>query len=639
MRDGPRLYRHDLQAVRAVGALLVATFHIFELGVSGGVDVFFVVAGFFLWTTFSDRAWQRHAALHHYGRFITRNVPHALLVLAAAALLGYFFVSPVEWPAQLKNLASSALYLQNFWLIVEGKDYLARSEGLSIVQNFWALSVIAQVYLVWPLVFGAGRLLARLSGAPWPKATAATVIALSAASFLWSLHHVAVDPEAAYFDTAARFWQFGLGAIAAIYGPKALMTGRISAALSWLGLALVLSCGLVLGHQNFPGLASLWPSLGAVLILVFGNAAQSGNASAVLTVRPLVWLGALSYGIYLWHWPLYSIYLPYTGRAGVGLGEGAAIMGMAIVLAWGATAALARMTRAAAAHRRVAALVLCMAVMFAVMVQTTERLIALDHPLMADLHHPITGQSIADVIALREDLPVIFSNDCMQKEEGSELRSCSFGNPDAATSVYLVGGSHSAHWFPALMVAADELDLHITVVTKHTCRFLDPTSQSAGEVSETCAAWNAGVLALLQDKRPDYVLTLLTGPHDQTPTGFLQAFDILLAQGIGVIALRDVPAIGYDAAACVTHPFSAGFARCRVRRDAALNDALFARTVAALPEAIAVMDMTDQICDGAFCDAVRDGVFIWRDDDHLTASYAAHMGGVFTDRLAAILAR
>jgi len=288
--------RNDIQGVRAIGCLLVFVFHVFFNGVSGGVDVFFVVSGYFMARNAAKRdgLGGRIDILSFYKSFLVRIAPQAAITLVGIVLIIYFFSSPMSWAANLRDVAASALYIENWWLIQRGQDYLARSEALSFTQHFWAISLIGQSYFVWPLILSLSNGISRKVAQDPRAMLVRLVLALSLLSFAWSVYATANSPASAYFDFLARFWEFGAGVLLGLLRSDERMQGTQAAALSWAGVLLLLGCGFLIGTRlDFPGYASLWPVTAAILIIRYGRPSDQANPSRLLAHPLLVRLRRL----------------------------------------------------------------------------------------------------------------------------------------------------------------------------------------------------------------------------------------------------------------------------------------------------------------------------------------------------------
>lgn len=666
---GKRALREDVQGLRTIGALLVAVFHIWEGGVSGGVDVFFVVSGYFLGLGYARLA-ERGEGLRagdHFGRFVRRTVPEVLMVLGAILLLGLTLTAPVEWRPLMKDLAYSAVYLENYWLIERGQDYLARDETASLAQHFWAVSLIAQAYVVWfPLTLLAA-LVARQAGADTRRVLSLILAALVGVSLAWSVVWTAREPVAAYFDLATRYWQFGVGALLGLWshgGGRPALPRRLAVPLSWIGLGLILSCGVVIGSRlDFPGHAALWPVGGAALILLAGRVEDRANAGHLLGLRPLAALGSYAFGIYLWHWPIYAIVLERGGGAMPSLPAGVAIILAATVLAWGSLHLAARVTGWAGARLRpgvVAAGLAAGLVGLAGFATVAHALlwrpqaIALlegSELVMGRLHGITPGP-----FAVRADNPETYASGCHQNMGSPEIRRCAFGPEDAAQVVFLVGGSHSAHWLPSLQAVAAARDWRIVSITKSECIFgsaTDAELYASEGYHPSCGVWNRDLVEMILAERPDVVVALATRPifarpdqrmtsnvvGEHVPDGYVEHFERLLDAGIGVVAIRDTPWMGRDIPNCVFARRYGDAGACGKARGEVLDDAGLPAQLARLPAGVAYVDMTDAVCEAGRCGVLREGMLIYRDRHHLSATYAAHIGPLLAERMEAALAQ
>ena len=284
------------------------------------MDVFFVIAGFLV-TGSLLRGVKRTGQVQvgaFLGRLMIRLLPNALFVLLVVGIASTLIFPVTRQQAVMQEIIASALYFENWQLISNSVDYLARDAGDSPVQHFWAMSIQGQFYLIWLAL----ALLALLVGAR--RAIGRRLVVLIALVTLMSFGCSVVmtwqDQPVAYFHTATRAWEFGIGGLVAaglIAAPRLGVGGQRIA--GWLGLLLIVGTGLVVPVSSaFPGFAALLPVIGAVLILLSGTPSR-GSAASLLSRQPLVWLGGRAYAIYLWHWPLLVFYLHLRGvdQAGV----------------------------------------------------------------------------------------------------------------------------------------------------------------------------------------------------------------------------------------------------------------------------------------------------------------------------------
>src|SRR5690554_4785484 len=332
-------FRGNIEGLRALAALLVAIFHIWMNKVSGGVDVFFVVSGYLITLSLLRQREQlgRVRPLVFWAGLARRLLPAALLVISAV-LLGTWLLLPRSlWMAAMKESLAAMFYLENWVLALNSVDYLARDNLPSPVQHYWALSAQGQFYALWPFVIMLALCVSNWLAMSRRRALLLTFTGVFIVSLTFSVMHTAANQTFAYFNTFARVWQFALGGLMAVT-PWAAVDRSIRRLMGWLGLAAVISCGFVLDvSMSFPGYAALWPSLGAALVLAAGADTVSGSARTLLSARPLLWLGGISYAFYLWHWPVMIFLRANFGDMAVAWYGGVAIMLLSLLLAYGTT--------------------------------------------------------------------------------------------------------------------------------------------------------------------------------------------------------------------------------------------------------------------------------------------------------------
>lgn len=350
----PRRFRGEIEGLRAVAALLVAVYHVWFGRVSGGVDVFFVVAGFMVTATLLGHL-ERTGRIdvgRYLGRLCKRLLPNALLVLTVVALATTFLIPSTRRDEVFTEIGASALYYENWELAARSVDYLQRGYTNSPVQHFWAMSIQGQFYLIWLVLF----VLALRVGSPTTarRRIAVVMAVLTAGSLAFSVWFTWVNQPVAYFHTGARVWEFGGGGLLALSAPWwPALSRRWSLLLGWVGLVAILSCGALLGvGTSFPGWIALWPVTGAGLILLVGHTDSRWSASTLLSSRPLVRLGSISYALYLRHWPLLVFVLVLTRQDRVGMLGGFGVILVAIALSCASTYLVERPVRSLSVERR-----------------------------------------------------------------------------------------------------------------------------------------------------------------------------------------------------------------------------------------------------------------------------------------------
>lgn len=643
-------FRYDLEGLRAVAAILVAIYHIWLGRVSGGVDVFFVIAGFLVTGTLL-RQLERTGRVHpgrFLGRLLVRLLPQALTVLLAVAVATVLLLPVTRRADVFREIVASALYVENWQLIANSVDYLARDRGDSPVQHYWAMSIQGQFYLLW-LVLALVAVVAGARRAAHARLT--LLIALTTvASFVCSVLLTRADQPVAYFHTATRAWEFGMGALVAagaLTVPR--LTYRGQRLLGWTGLSLVLATGLVLpvGH-TFPGVAALVPVVGAVLILLSGRPLP-GSASALLSARPLVSLGGVAYAIYLWHWPLLVFYLHLRGVDQAGLWGGLLVLTASIALAYASTRLVERPIRRLDWDRRgawaapvvgVTATVLVVITVTAAGVRTVPTMPAgadvrlahwADPDAAPDFTLEPSPEPYPGFLAAGTDQVAAAADGCHQSLRGREVLRCSYGAEDAERTMLLVGGSHSLHWHPALEEIALQTGWQLEVMTKSGCRQglslvgYEHALYKDVEFTTSCRAWDAEVRRLILSDPPDLVVanttTVVAGEGDELPPYYLEFWSELAAHDIAMLGIRATPRAFENRVDCIAE-HGPDAERCDLPRSATLSETNPAAQLADDLPTLTVVDLNDWLCSETSCPPVIEDTIAYSDRHHLSTTFS-----------------
>ncbi len=333
----PQHYRPDIDGLRALAVLPVILYHA-GLGCPGGfvgVDVFFVISGYVI----TSLILREHAAgtfslRRFWERRIRRIMPALTLMVALVLAAGWRWYLPEDFIYMAKSVLAQTLMAANFFFWRGGIEYFEMSSDAQALLHTWSLAVEEQFYLVFPLLL---TWLLRTRATRWRR----WLLGLAAVSLGLSVlaTHSAPHFRAAFYLLPARAWELLLGALLAGVGGGRLSASGPRRAVSGLGgLALIAwPVFAYTDHTRFPGLAALPPCLGAALIIA-SSAGRPSPVGRLLAWRPLVFIGLVSYPLYLWHWPLltFARYLhtqPAPLGAAVRLGLLLAALGLA-VLTW-----------------------------------------------------------------------------------------------------------------------------------------------------------------------------------------------------------------------------------------------------------------------------------------------------------------
>ncbi|NMH99574.1 acyltransferase family protein [Pseudonocardia acidicola] len=644
-------YRPELQGLRALASGLVVVYHVWLGRISGGVDVFFLISGFLI-TGQLYRAGLRGpiAVRPFWGRVVRRLLPAAATVLLVTVAAGMVVLPEQRWLQAIREVVASALFVENWRLAADSVDYFAQHDAASVVQHFWSLSVQGQFYLVWPLLVGVVVLAARQTGQELRPLLAITLLALFAASLLYSVELTAANQPLAYFDSLTRVWEFALGGLLALGIDEIRLSRAVRVALGWIGVVGLVSCGLALDvGSQFPGYVALWPILSAAAVLVAGATGSRLGVDRALSSRPLRYLGDLSFALYLWHWPVLIFYLVGRDRAEVGWRGGLVIIGASLVLAALTYHLVEKPTRTAKlgarvlrGDYRVGALALVPVLLAAgtwhiVSTNTAEQVAVVgddDHPGAMALEAGAgagddDAELIPSLVTLHEDFAGI--DDCTPSALNDELKLCATPTAGPPTRrIVIVGDSHAEQYIAALRPIAEQRNWQLVAMLKGACPFSAVSDTVPGD--RRCIAFNAAATQEIVRMHPDAVFTVGTlnvrrGLSEHTPQGFVDRWRSLDEAGIPVLAVRDNPRYDYAPAECLQRS-GRGAPGCAPPREEFLAPQAPYTALRDVPPNVHFLDFSDHICPGTTCPPEIGNVFVYLDDNHLSATYLTSMSPI-----------
>ena len=297
--SAPGGYRPDIDGLRAVAVGCVVAYHNFPKHVHGGfigVDIFFVISGFLITSILAEGLENGRLDFGaFYARRIRRIFPALAIVLAGCLVIGAILLDPNEYKALGLHVAGGAGFLSNALLWIE-LGYFDEAAEFKPLLHLWSLAVEEQFYIFWPLALWFCGWLQRPL---W-----AAALALGGLSFALCIHLSGDDRVAAFYFVFSRIWELLLGGMLALVAPRLPRPrGTYAHGMALVGAALiVVSLKLIDSSQAFPGWRALGPTLGATLLIAAGPRAFVNTW--LLSLRPMIALGKISYPLYLWHWPL-----------------------------------------------------------------------------------------------------------------------------------------------------------------------------------------------------------------------------------------------------------------------------------------------------------------------------------------------
>ncbi|UOQ86820.1 acyltransferase family protein [Gracilibacillus salinarum] len=650
LRIMEKRFRPELEGIRVVAAMLVAIYHIWIGSVSGGVDVFFIVSGYLITLSLLTKL-ERRGRVNYFEYILglmKRLFPLVFVVLFFTTIFSFFIMPHVQYKQIISEIIASGLYFENWLLAHNAVDYLAQNNEASPLQHFWALSLQGQFYITWPLIIFFAYLLAKkVWKTPIRKTLLGVLITIFILSLCYSVYITKVNQPWAYFNTFARAWEFSLGGILALLLPYLKCNTYVSTCIGWIGLAIISFTGLLLPVSNvFPGYVALLPTAGVILVIVSAENNSIFGVARLLGSKFFQFFGSISYGFYLWHWPLLILYFNYTNSNQISFLHGLFIM----LLAFGSSflsiqlveKPIRRMDVKGSKSKLYKVLPALMIPVFLLNVmwwvysstQTTQTVSAEEYtiekyPGARAFSENITPDEDVDPIAIEPGnttvLPAFYAEkDCYSDLEENVVSYCSYGvtdNPDY--TIALVGGSHSGHWFPPLAEIAQNLNIQIDLYNKDGCRFT--ADDFDGAMSDTCMKWNEEVIEPLKDNPPDLLFTTANVNSGSTiPEGYLKQWE-KFESVTTIFAIRDNPRMKEKIPLCLEEK---SIEECSVPRKDVLSDSIPWENTDNIPGNVYFADLSDQFCDDDTCYPVIGNVVVYKDQHHITALYAKSMTNV-----------
>jgi peptidoglycan/LPS O-acetylase OafA/YrhL len=677
-----RVFRTDIQALRAVAIGLVVLNHLWPVRITGGyvgVDVFFVISGFLI-TGHLVGEMTRTGGVRlgaFYARRIRRLLPAAFVVLATSLVLLIAFLPYPRWARNAWEIAASAGYVENWYLAAMSVNYSALNDAASMVQHYWSLSVEEQFYIVWPLLLlAAVAISARLdrdsTRRGWQghgsKALIVVVATVGILSLGASVVYTVLAPSQAYFATFTRGWEFAVGGAVALLGTRVRLSRITANVVSILGFALIAFSALAFDHTTpFPGYAALVPVLGTAAVIVAGNSHAKLWHANVTALRPVQWVGGISYSLYLWHWPL-IVAAPFVIGGEASTVSKVCVLLISVVLAAltkrfvedkGQTWSFWRTSTRRALLLMLAGMLLIAALVAGVLTWYQTRVEA-DRPpaqvVASSCEGPLAlapGADCTDPFGAADYSVMTTKNEYFftPPECGTFLPILTYGEKQTTLEcdfsggaanpqrVWLVGDSHAQQWQGAIFDIARERNWIVTTSYLGGCpvadvAFLGFRGPWGPAEADRCNTWSEDLSATIRAAKPDLVITAMAArqdlvddgsgdpPLEQMSDGLIDYWTAWADEGIDVLALADPPYNGeVRDVDCVLLNAGDPETCARPRGEAQPTDPVSMAGAAERSDSIAVLDLTDRFCDAERCYAVVGGIPVYYDADHLNLEY------------------
>jgi peptidoglycan/LPS O-acetylase OafA/YrhL len=647
MQSGPSRYRPEIDGLRALAILLVIMVHAFPASMSGGfvgVDVFFVISGFLIaGIIFTEMELENFSFTAFYIRRANRIFPALILVLGSSLILGWFTLFAEEFKSLGRSIAAGAGFAANINLYTE-VGYWDVSGKFKPLLHLWSLGVEEQFYLAFPCMLWIIR-----------KTKLNPVIALllcSIASGLWARTSMNSDQAAAFYLPLQRAWELMAGAILAALtrhgaDQRSSASSLVHDLAALVGISMILLATFGLDETiPFPGKWSLLPVGGAALIIAAGSNAWINRV--VLSNKVVVYVGLISFPLYLWHWPLMSFASILAGGS-----MSNAILGTALALSFVLACATYHLLEkplrlsAPSPGARALALTLVLAVLGSIgyVIYKNEgfRSRPIEQHHAADLFiikRPALAQD--DTNPCFKALPDSFKDKFQQGLLPGTLVHCQAKRMEDV-SIAMIGDSNAGQY-------AKDLHDHFgaSILTIHSSGRPYVKNINHDETSQTMLSFLAkqasvktiiiahlGVELAQGDKPTLGKVQVLT--HPQYEQGLIDTIKDFQAEGKRVILLASIPILDFDPKRCEARPLSSlsltgqcAIARQDIEKTHSPYLAVMKHFRANFSQ-LEIVDPMNFLCDQKACYAKQNGLILYSDKKHLNSHGSALVTGPVID--------
>lgn len=608
-------YRPDIDGLRALAVLAVVYFHAFPEKLPGGfvgVDIFFVISGFLITQIIHENIKSdTFSFFDFYCRRIKRIFPSLILVLAASFIFGWIFLIFDEFQQLAKHIMSAVTFTSNVTLWNES-GYFDNSGETKPLLHLWSLAIEEQFYVFWPLVLWvAWRIKFKLI---------AVAALLLMASFIFNISNIKNDEIATFYSLMTRAWELLAGASLAIFiDSKKLVADSYAEYLgSIFGFGLIMLSMIILDKESlFPGWWALLPVLGTILVI--NNGTNSPVSEYILSNKVIVWLGTISYPLYLWHWPLLSFARISEARIPDAHIRSKAIL-LAILLAWITYKVVEKPIRFGKKIRentKISALIILMLIM-----GTLAFFTYIKQGKVFGKGEAIQNLYTGD-IGHREFHQYSFEHfyECTPKKIAKKAARwegyvrCQQSKINQPIDIALIGNSHAEHLFIGLAENLPSKNIVYYVFTglpsienqlyEDTFHFLNQTDSIKH-------------IVISMDWAGKYDL-------DKVEAELLKTADQLIAKGKFVYLIEDVPTFSFDPIRCkgIRFPYKAEM--CTDLRKTQVYEAMLNRVIKK-NKRIRLIKTLKYFCDEQVCSMTQGNKLLFRDTNHLNVNGSQYLG-------------
>ena len=640
--DRPTWLRLDIQGLRAIAVLLVVAYHsgVPLPGGFTGVDVFFVISGFVITElilrkhdTTGFRFWE------FYARRMRRLLPALALVVTFTVIVAIFLESPFgpQRTTALTGLGAS-FFMANFVIYANTGGYFDAPAELNPLLHTWSLSVEEQFYFVFPALMVLAFLIAKRTAISTRTLAIAVLAFVTLASFIaaitlgfqvWQPTWLTDGPSWAFYSSVTRAWEFSVGALVSLLLHQRRFLQKWASATTIVGLlAIGISAVFIDSSMVFPGVAALLPVLGTAAVIAGGSAQQTPAVSRSLALPGMVWLGALSYSWYLWHWPV----IVFTGQLAPENSTALLLAGaLSLFPAWLSYRFLETPLR------------------------TSPRIHGYRVPLVIALAIAIPASSSFILLRGSQNAwgsPAITAmSQQIQPVPVSYMRGCDFGtplgeatNPDCTWNadargqhVYLVGDSQAAQFAEATIDATVLLARPLTIATEGSCPFITTLPGEEPLSAPECETFVNETITWLEAQPSSTVLIGMSGNYvtdqfeEPLRVRLVRSIDALQQAGHEVRIFQAIPQFpGWSPFSCTVADILINEVGCGEAIPQSVMDdrqaaALRMFTAAAQQTDSVLIDVRPEVCVQGTCATNSGDTWRFRDPFHITVQESTRL--------------
>jgi peptidoglycan/LPS O-acetylase OafA/YrhL len=593
----------QIQGLRALAALLVTIFHA-RLVPGGfiGVDIFYVISGYLI-TGLILREIENTGKLDlnaFYQRRIKRLLPTSVFVLFSTAIVGMFVLPAITRDALGRDLFAAAAYISNYLFAWWQNDYQNLNATPSPFIHYWSLAVEEQFYVVWPIFL---LLLSRYG----KRAIFWGVAGTTAASLLLSVYQTQTSPIWAFYSLPTRAWELGVGALL-LFIPETIWRNRY---IPWLGVIGILIATFNFDENTaFPGINAVLPVV-ATALLIGSISIWPRLFNDLSNNRFSQWLGAISYPLYLWHWPALVLPSSALGRP-LRIRERVFCIVLTVVLAHLTSKFVEQPIR----HKKIAGKKVYL---FFVATTITSLVAGLLISASASSLITVKGTNYKFNLTKVMEKPAVYGDNCHVNYGETKSGYCTYGVKNSKKVIVLYGDSHAAQWFPALEKIALEKGFKLISLTKSACPSVDSPREDQGAFKNVhCEKWRENSIARIQSIKPEAVI-VSSFQYFTPPSGYpsrakwwidgqKRLLSDLKGSSTRLIYISDTPRPLRD------------IPNCLASRDTHSCDST-EKTPNVIIDGFIQIDPTSWLC-SSFCPAIKDGYVAYRDASHISVAAA-----------------